>query len=162
MKNTVETSTAATFASWLDSISTQGARVSSLLLVLGFAAMSFTLLAHKQELYIATLATFALHGILVWPLERVLCLRLAFDAKLFASISAEQYSSLADLDSSLAKVGLRKENATGTSQLPRDLAARIAGTQALIRAYGWALGAQFLLVIVAVALYVAGTLYTAA
>jgi hypothetical protein len=155
MKNTSETSTAATFASWLDSISTQGARVSSLLLALGFAAMGLTLLAHNQGLYIAPLATFALHGVLVWPLERVLCLRLAFDAKLFASIGAEQYSSLAELDSSLVKVGLRKENATGNSQSPRDLAARIAGTQTLIRTYGWALGAQFLLVVVAVALYVA-------
>jgi hypothetical protein len=88
-------------------------------------------------------------------LERVLCLRLAFDAKLFASIGAGQYSSLADLDGALEKVGLRKENTASVLQPPRDLADRIAGTRVLVRAYVWTLVAQFILVIVAVVLCMA-------
>jgi hypothetical protein len=154
MKNTVETSTAMTFASWLNAVSVHGARASSLLLVLGFAAMGFVIV-HNQGLHAAALATFALHGIVLWPLERVLCLRLAFDAKLFASIGAGQYSSLADLDGALEKVGLRKENTASVLQPPRDLADRIAGTRVLVRAYVWTLVAQFILVIVAVVLCMA-------
>jgi hypothetical protein len=154
MKTAVETFTAATFASWLDAVSVQGARASSLLLMLGFAAMGFSIL-HNQGHHAAALATFALHGIVLWPLERVLCLRLAFDAKLFASIGAGQYSSLADLDGALEKVGLRKENTAGVLQPPRDLADRVAGTRVLVRAYVWTLVAQFILVIVAVVLCMA-------
>lgn len=155
MSNSSETHTAIALASWLDAIAVNGACASSLLLLMGFAAMLATAVLHGQLSMVIALAIFALHGLALWPLERVLCLRLAFDAKLFASIGAGQYGSLAELDDALARIGLRKSGVVNTSHLTRDFASRVDGTKRLVRAYVCTLSGQLLLVFAAVAFTVA-------
>ncbi len=150
MLSKAEQSTALTFASWLDSIATQGARASSLLLILGLTALlaaavinTGSAAARSPSLNLAALVVFALHSLALWPFERVICLRLQFDAKLFGSIGLGQYESLAELDHALNNISLRKKDGLAN----RDLASRINGTRGLIQTYVWVLAAQLILVI---------------
>jgi hypothetical protein len=143
--NNTEKTTALTFASWLDSVATQGARTSSLLLLLALVAVVFDTNSQSQTTRMLMIVVFGLHGLVMWPLERVFCLRLNFDAKLFKSIGLGRYSALADLDDALNHIGLRKNTNTPT----RDLTSRITGTRRLLRLYTWVLGGQFLLTMIA-------------
>jgi hypothetical protein len=162
MISKTEKSTALTFASWLDSIATQGAKASSLLLIIGLTAMVAAIVintnsatTHSPALGLAALAVFALHSLALWPLERVLCLRLQFDAKLFGLIGLNQYESLADLDNALNSISLRKKDDLSM----RDLASRINGTRGLIRLYAWTLAAQLILVILSATFFALATYY---
>lgn len=89
---------------------------------------------------------FAVQLVLLMPAERVLCLRLQFDARLFAALGQGQIG-LAEVDQGLARIGLRPDQ--GTS---RSLSSRIAGSQRLVRLYAGVLAGQLVLALATCAL----------
>ncbi len=134
---------------WLRSVHTQGAIFAGILLVASMAALALGAGIHMQGRAVNPLletsslvwpmVLFAVQLVLLMPAERVLCLRLQFDARLFAALGQGQIG-LADVDQGLARIGLRPDQ--GTS---RSLSSRIAGSQRLVRLYAWVLGGQLVM-----------------
>ena len=142
--------TALTLAAWLRSVHTQGAIFAAMLLAVAMLgiALGAAALLHGSSSMKPLLHTASFHGSMVLfaigllallPAERLLCLRLQFDANLFSALGRGQ-SDLTDIDQALLEIGLRKAQVT-----TRSLDSRIAGTRRLVRWYAWVLSAQFLL-----------------
>jgi hypothetical protein len=137
---------------WLRSMHTQGAIFAGILLVASMAALALGAsapdaiqggdpFAGNVPLLLWPMVLFALQFFVLMPAERVLCLRLQFDARLFAALGQGQIS-LTDIDQGLARIGLRPAQTT-----TRSLSSRIAGSQKLIRLYAWVLAGQLVLAV---------------
>lgn len=136
---------------WLRSVHCQGAILACILLAASISALALgTSALHQGREANPLLATsallwpmvmFALQFFVLMPPERVLCLRLQFDARLFDALGQGQIS-LTDIDQGLARIGLRPAQTT-----TRSLSSRIAGSQKLIRLYAWVLSGQLVLAV---------------
>jgi hypothetical protein len=139
-------SDALVLGAWLRSVHTQGAIFAGILLVASMAALALgTSALHQGRAANPLLETsallwpmvlFALQFFVLMPPERVLCLRLQFDARLFDALGQGQIG-LTDVDQGLARIGLRPDQGT-----TRSLSSRIAGSQRLVRLYAWVLAGQ--------------------
>jgi len=77
------------------------------------------------------------------PAERLLALRLRFDAGLFADLARGE-TDIGRLDGALQRLGLRRAEAP--TKPPRGVAERVAGTRHLLRQHAALALLQFLLV----------------
>lgn len=93
---------------------------------LGRVGLGCALLAAAALLLKAPWPAAALLVLLLLPAERILALRLHFDAGLFDALAREPYAYLATLDASLQSLALRD-----TAALPRPLPDRVAGARRL-------------------------------
>lgn len=141
--------TALVLGTWLRSVHTQGGILAGILLVASMAALavgaSILMQGRSVNPLLETssllwpMVLFAVQLVLLMPAERFLCLRLQFDARLFAALGQGQIG-LADVDQGLARIGVRPDQGT-----TRPLSSRIAGSQRLVRLYAWVLGGQLVL-----------------
>jgi len=92
----------------------------------------------------------ALAALLLVPLERLLALRTAFDAGLFADLAAGR-STLAALDHSLAELRLRV-----AGSVPRPLSERVLGARRLVLRHAAVAVLQFACVLAQTAFLVRG------
>lgn len=135
-------------ADWLTALSVQG-RTTSCVLVIFALAVLLPDWSSNPALHWTTRAI-AATSLVFWPIERVLCLRLQFDARLFSALGEMRFAGADALDLALADIGVRKS----AGSPPRSVAARIAATHKLWHRYVAILALQFIATILPTALLV--------
>lgn len=118
----------ATTACWLDAV---GRAAGALGLVSAAACAAMVVLASAMPVPVMVVSL-AVAGLLLALVERVLALRVRFDAGLFRGLAsaADLPAALHGLDAALQGLGLRS---AGTPATPRPLAERVQGARRLAR-----------------------------